>query len=323
MGLVSQETVAATKFVPHRLHDPARCWPETNCYVDLWIELLASLDMTPEAAFGFAVTQDLDVDQFSFSKIPLIDLEVLYGLKVRELSIYRSLEQHAMLHLNRGNIFLTEVDAFYLPDTRATTYRRGHSKTTIAVDVMDREARSCSYLHNATRDQVMDEDYLGVFQLTHQSERRDDVLPPYVEVVERPSHALTISHLRDKARLLLRQHLSNRPSRNPFSAWRDTFGQHLEELLLKPHMFHDYAFHFPRLAGSNFELLASHIEWLAPTQLGHAVLAGHRIAQTTKVLQFKLARNVARGRLDLSDDCFDALEADYEIMIDGISRYLS
>ena len=30
-------------WVPHRLHGPDRMWPETNCYVDLWIELLHAL----------------------------------------------------------------------------------------------------------------------------------------------------------------------------------------------------------------------------------------------------------------------------------------
>ena len=30
----------AGPYVPHPLHDSGRDWPETNCYVDLWIELL-------------------------------------------------------------------------------------------------------------------------------------------------------------------------------------------------------------------------------------------------------------------------------------------
>src|SRR5437764_1654107 len=42
----------------HALHDETRDWPETNCYVDLWIELLAARGFAPEAALGFTLTQD-------------------------------------------------------------------------------------------------------------------------------------------------------------------------------------------------------------------------------------------------------------------------
>lgn len=29
-------------YVQHPLHSSERMWPETNCYIDLWIEVLAS-----------------------------------------------------------------------------------------------------------------------------------------------------------------------------------------------------------------------------------------------------------------------------------------
>ena len=40
------ETLAALdpqNYAPHPLHDAERIWPETNCYIDLWIETLHAL----------------------------------------------------------------------------------------------------------------------------------------------------------------------------------------------------------------------------------------------------------------------------------------
>ena len=62
---------------PHPLHAPERCWPETNCYNDLWIELLHALGLPVEAALGFTARQDFEGDQFGFTKFPLEDLETL------------------------------------------------------------------------------------------------------------------------------------------------------------------------------------------------------------------------------------------------------
>jgi hypothetical protein len=62
--------------VRHALHDESRDWPETNCYVDLWIELFAARGFAPEAALGFTLT-DFEGDQFTFFKFPLQDLEAL------------------------------------------------------------------------------------------------------------------------------------------------------------------------------------------------------------------------------------------------------
>jgi len=53
----------------HALHSSERAWPETNCYVDLWIEVLASSGVAPEAMLGFTLTQDFEGDQFTFFKV--------------------------------------------------------------------------------------------------------------------------------------------------------------------------------------------------------------------------------------------------------------
>ncbi len=320
-GLIAEPV--APSFVPHWLHGPDRCWPETNCYVDLWIELLASLGFCPEAALGFAITQDYERDQFTFSKFLAEDLRCLYGLETRELSIYHSVEQHASLHTAQGAVVLTEVDAFYLPDTAATTYRRNHSKTTIAIDAVDRDSQICSYFHNATRGVLVGEDYLGALRLKPEFGLMPDVLPPYVEVVRRCSSGPGYASLRSAAHGLLAAHLARRPSRHPFSAWRLDFEEHVTMLLESPHLFHDYAFHFPRMMGANFELLGSHLAWLGPSELDGTALICGRIAHMAKVVQFRLARCVARRRVDLCGDCFESLESDYEAVVNGLVRYLS
>ena len=323
MGSLGAAPGAGLVFTPHPLHDADRCWPETNCYIDLWIEVLASLGEVPEAAFGHAVCQRFGEDQFTFSKMPIEDLRRLYGLVVQELSIYRTLEQHVALHVGRGDVVLMEVDAFYLPDTLATTYRRGHTKTTIAIDAIDTARQRAGYFHNAARGCLTEEDYLGALRLRPEFSSQPDILPPYVETVERQDAARDPGPSRAVALDILRGHLSRRPEANPFSAWRAAFDRHLDMLLSAAVSFDDYAFHFPRLAGANFELLGSHAGWLAADALRDVAEACRRMAQTCKVVQFRLARAVARRRPDPCADCFDRLEADYEQVIGGLRRYLS
>ncbi|HHV70630.1 MAG TPA: DUF1839 family protein, partial [Ochrobactrum intermedium] len=91
MGLIALmqavfPNIAPDRYTPHALHAQTRIWPETNCYVDLWIEVLATLGVAPEAMLGFTLTQDFEGDQFTFFKVPLEDLEALYGVRATELA---------------------------------------------------------------------------------------------------------------------------------------------------------------------------------------------------------------------------------------------
>src|ERR1700722_15274651 len=88
----------------------AECdWPTTNCYVDAWMPLLATWGLDPVAGLGITVTQDYEGDQFHFFKFLHEDLELLYGVVVGELSIYRSLEEQIKTQVGRGNVVLVEV----------------------------------------------------------------------------------------------------------------------------------------------------------------------------------------------------------------------
>ena len=55
-------------YVPHALHQGERSWAETNCYVDLWIEVLHANGMEPLACMPFTVEIDFEGDQWTFFK---------------------------------------------------------------------------------------------------------------------------------------------------------------------------------------------------------------------------------------------------------------
>ncbi len=95
----------------HALHSQERMWPETNCYVDLWIEVLNALGLAPEAMLGFTLTQDFEGDQFTFFKVPLEDLEALYGVVATELAIFDTVENHVEMQIERGRLCLVEMDS--------------------------------------------------------------------------------------------------------------------------------------------------------------------------------------------------------------------
>ena len=61
-----------------------RIWPETNCYLDLWIETLHALGLDPVPALACALSADHDGLQWTFLKQQPEDLHRLYGLEVTE-----------------------------------------------------------------------------------------------------------------------------------------------------------------------------------------------------------------------------------------------
>jgi hypothetical protein len=98
-------------------------WPITNCYVDAWMLVLGAWGMNPLAGLGVTVAQDYEGDQFTFFKYLHEDLERLYGVIVGELSIWHALEEQIATQVRLGRLVLMEADGYYLPDTRATSYR--------------------------------------------------------------------------------------------------------------------------------------------------------------------------------------------------------
>lgn len=307
----------AATYRPHALHAAGREWAESNCSVDLMIELLAALGRKPEAGLGFTVTLDFEGDQFTFFKFPNDDLRDLFGLHLLELSLYDDLAGHVAEQLGRGRVVLIEVDAWHLPDTRGVSYRSEHTKTTIGVNALDRAARRIGYFHNAGYYELGGEDYEAIFPPMR------DGLPlfPYCEFVKVTAAR---NNLVERAMSRLAAHLSRRPQANPFEAFARRLPEQAQALAGKPPAaFHKYAFNTLRQAGSSFELLASHLDWLAGHGVGDLDLArkaATQIAVDAKALQFQLARAAARGRFDGLAGQVGPLAASWERLMASLAR---
>jgi hypothetical protein len=185
---------------------------------------------------------------------------------------------------------LIEADAWYLPDTAATSYGREHLKTTIAPDFIDRGHEVLRYFHNAGFYELSGAEYRGVFrQLPHFTA---DVMDPFTELVSFDAGPrLAGEDLRAAARDLLAAHWQRRPPHNPFAAWAERLSEDLPRLLAgEAEDYHAYAFVTVRMVGSAFELLADHVVWVLG-QDGEPVAADLReIVDATKILSFRLAR---------------------------------
>ena len=86
--------LTAATHVPHPLHSGERAWTETNCYVDVWIEVLAALGLDPLAGAAFPLSCDFVGDQWTFFKYPPEDLRAAYGIEVAELNVWRPVVDH-------------------------------------------------------------------------------------------------------------------------------------------------------------------------------------------------------------------------------------
>lgn len=306
----------------HAMHSGDRHWPQTNCYADLWIEILHALGAEPAAAFGFTIAQDFEGDQFTFFKPPLDDLDALYGLQVTELALYDELIGHLEQQIARGRLVLIELDSFYMPDTQGVSYRASHGKTTIAVNRLDRAGRTLDYFHNDGLHRAGGEDFDGLFRLLP-GQMREDTLFPYAEMVRLPKRLPDEATLRATASRLLARHVARRPQANPVTAFRAVATAQAEALAERPgEAFHHYAFNTLRQLGANFELLASHLGWLGATVdgLGEAREASVRIAEGAKIAQFHLARAMKQKRFERFDGTLAGLAAEHDIVSDALAR---
>lgn len=274
----------------HRLHDADRAYVETNCYADVLIELLHAHGDEPLAMLGFTVQTDWEGDQFTYAKPPYADLERLFGVEIHEMLPYRPLPAHIEEQVAQGRTVLLEVDAWYLPDTAATSYRREHLKTTVAPVAIDPGAQRMRYFHNAGLFELAGEDYRGAFRmLDHFTE---DVMDPFVELVRFDDAArLTGEDLRGVSREILAERHRRRPSRNPWRAWGEQLRADLPRLVAGDLAdYHAYAFVTARMAGSAFELCADHVEWVLGAPGAPAAAALRRIVEGSRTISLRLAR---------------------------------
>jgi hypothetical protein len=309
-GLIRLLDADPETYVPHPVHVAAdRTYRETNCYADVLIELLHARGDEPLGVIGSNVRLDFEGDQWTFFKPAPGDLEQLYGVDIHEMQPYRPLPEQIAGQLAAGRTILVELDAYFLPDTAATSYRREHVKTSVAVAAIDRDAELLHYFHNAGLHALSGEDYRAVFRLDGLSDPA--ILPPYTELVRFDAGArLEGEELKAAARRLLAHHLALRPASNPFVRFGASLAHELPALLAgEPADYHAYAFATVRMAGSGFELLAAQAQWLLdPDAAAAPVAAMGRIVDATKLLSLKLARRRAFDPAPVIAELADAWE---------------
>ncbi len=289
IGLMGLDPVA---YVPSALHRAGRIYPETNCYVDIWIELLHAFGVDPASAMAFTCTVDFEGDQWTFIKPPPDELRRLYGIDVHEMQLYRPVVAHLVEQLALGRTLIIEADSFYLPDTAATSYRRSHVKSSIAVEAIDPGRERLRYFHGLGYYEVSGEDYRGLLRLG--GTYSEYGLPPYVELVRFDAGPRLDGHdLRRAAHEMLQANLARRPKRNPWLAYAERLTQDLPALLAgSADDYHAYAFATVRQCGAAFELTESFLEWIDDPS-PHAAAARQSFGQQAagaKTLLFKLAR---------------------------------
>jgi len=294
--MVSLLGLDPASYAPSALHDAARTFRETNCYVDIWIELLHSLGIDPASAMAFACTVDFEGDQWTFFKPRPEELMRLYGIDVHEMQLYRGTVDHIIEQLRAGRTITIETDSFYLPDTAVTAYRRAHVKSSIAVEAIDPDAQRLRYFHGAGYYELSDDDYRGVFRL-RPGGFPEDVLPPYVEMIRFDAGPrLGHEELQSCAGETLRRELAYKPARNPWVAFGERLALDLPHLLDESeNAYHAYAFATIRQCGAAFEAAQSFVDW-AFDGSSHATTAREAFARQVsgaKALLFKLARRRA------------------------------
>jgi hypothetical protein len=279
-------------YVASPLHSSTRVFPETNCYTDLWIELLHACGFEPAAAMGFCLSVDFEADQWTFFKPPTSELELLYGIDVHEMQVYRHLIDHICDQLAHGRPLIIEVDGFHLPDTAGLSYNQAHQKTAIAVVSLDRLSERLVYFHGRGLHEVKGSDYRNLLRVD--SAVSPDVLPPYVELVRFDAgEPLSGPGLRAVVRELLSQRLKRLPGKNPWSMFGEWLAAELPAIIgSSAERYHAYAFATIRQAGAAFELAQSFIEWALPGEpaAGPASAALRHQVEGAKVLLLKLAR---------------------------------
>ncbi|KVX68146.1 DUF1839 family protein [Burkholderia stagnalis] len=310
----------ARHYRAHPLHGQEMVWKQTNCYVDMWLEVLRWWGFNPYAALPFTLALDFEGDQFTFFKFPHDELERLYGIVVQEHSIYEPLDRHIETQVARGHLMIVEVDAWFLPDTHGISYRAQHTKTTIGIDAIDRGHRQLGYFHNSGYYVADGLDYDGL--VGHGSPM---ALPPYVECAKRRFAPLAERALCEASLDALQRQLRRVPAVNPIAAFRRQLRIDARTLADAPlERFHAYSFNSVRQLGANFELFGHYARWLQASgctgPFADLRAACERIANEAMVLEFRLARACSRGKEERGDSSLEAIEAAYRDLVDCARR---
>jgi hypothetical protein len=324
-GTPGAVTAAGTETPVHPFPAAGRDWPETNCYVDLWIELLHANRLEVAAMLGFTVACDYEYDQWTFYKPRASELELLYGLEIEELTLWKPLLPHLVEQVSRGRVPLVEADAFYLPDTAGRDYGQTHTKTTIGVLAIDAERETLEYLHNRSRFGLSGKDFRGLLRLDPVPPEQQ--LPPYCEIVK-VDRLIRRSgdDLRALARQLLEHHRARCPESNPIARYADAVAGDLAEIAAGGGDTYDvYAFAGIRQCGSGFAFAADHLRWLGVGEevWEDAAEAFAGISSIASLLVMKMARIAHSGRQRDLSDSFAEMASAWERGMAALDRALA
>jgi hypothetical protein len=314
--LASVWNLDAKAYVPHALHADGCAWVEKNCYVDIWIEILHAHKLDPMAVMPFTLAIDFEGDQWTFFKPPHGDIAELYGIEVYELNVWRPLMAHVVHHLAEGKLVLAEADAYFLPDTVGTDYGRQHTKTTIAIETIDTDARRLGYFHNSGYHTLSGADFANLFGIgaPHDPSR----LPLFAEFarLDRVRRSSTFSLAARSAKLLSR-HLKRRPATNPVARFKVRFAEELAEFAADGFAYHAYAFATLRQLGASFELASLYLKWLDRTfgdpPIVRAAEAFAEVSSGAKTLVLKGARVVATRRSSDFKPILDRMQESWDV----------
>jgi len=309
-----------SRYQRHALHAEERVWVEKNCYVDIWIEVIHALGCDPMAVLPFVVAIDFEGDQWTFFKPPHGELRVLYGLDVQELNVWRPLVEHAREHLAAGKLISTEADAFWLPDTQGTDYRRQHTKTTIVLNELDLDAHRLGYFHNAGYFSVAGEDFDRLLRVGAGPD--PTFMPLFAELIRservvRHDPAL----LRRLSRELLRTHLARRAVPDPVERFQRRFERDLPWLTREGlDLYHAWAFATVRQLGAAAELAALYVRWLEAPELTTAAAPFEQVSNAAKALILKGARAVNGKRPLDARGLFAEMAEGWQQALDVLAR---
>ena len=307
---------------PHTIHAHDRVWTETNCYVDLWIELLHSLGADPIPALAFVLSADCDGRQWDFVKMQPEDLRTLYGIEVREMNVWRSVIEHVREGLSDGVMLTVEVDGFYLPDTAGTSYRNQHTKTTIVPNLLDETEKVLGYFHNRGYFELTGADFDGIFNLAPAP--HPEVLLPYVEQI-RLRRIVVADGVRGRDLAVARAHIARRADGNPVERLAQRIVADIPLVQASgPDAFHLWSFGLLRQCGATAELAADLAGYLdSHGAEGAAAAVPHflQVAQGAKAVQFRMAR-ASRGRAVTLDEPLADMAANWATAMSIVAAVL-
>ena len=295
---------------PHAWHQGERVWSTTNSHLDVWIELIHTLDLDPAPILMPTLCADFEGDQWTMTRLSHTDLWACYGIAVEDLFVWRPLLAHFVEQLDRGNAVIVEVDAFHLPDMAGSSYQREHLKTQIAVTGYDRNAHRLRYLHGAAGAEVDGDDLDALITAGIGSAQ----LAPFAQIVKLDRvDGRTSAERAQLGIALARFHATRLPARNPVRAFGDALRSHGAWLAGgDAEHYQRWAFATLQQCGAAFELGADVCAWLASYDepVSDAVAPLRAVSQSARVLHQRLVRVSQSGRMpDVSQTVDDMARA--------------